>query len=175
MIEIVAAAEASSAFLTELRPLLDLSFAGSFTDDDWEHALGGWHVVARRDGVIDSHAALVRRELVAGNRRFDAGYVEAVATHPKRRGRGLGSRVMGEIDRILRRELELGALSTGAHEFYARLGWERWRGTTWVRDGGRLRRSPDEDDGIMVLRFGPSTEIDLAGSLSCAARAGDDW
>jgi hypothetical protein len=32
-----------------------------------------------------------------------------------------------------------------------------------------------EDDGVMVLRFGPSAAIDLHASMSCDERPGDDW
>ena len=70
---------------------------------------------------------------------------------------------------------DLGALSTGSPGFYGRLGWERWRGPTYVRRGDDLVRTPDEDAGIMVLRFGPSAGVDLAAPISSEARAGDDW
>ena len=32
------------------------SFAGDFDDEDWSHALGGVHVLARRDGELVGHA-----------------------------------------------------------------------------------------------------------------------
>jgi hypothetical protein len=44
-----------------------------------------------------------------------------------------------------------------------------------VRCGDDLVRTPDEDAGIMVLRFGPSAGVDLAAPISCEARTGDDW
>lgn len=75
----------------------------------------------------------------------------------------------------MRREHEMGGLSTGRHAFYERLGWERWQGPTFVRDGNDVIRTEDEDDGVMVLRSGPSAKIDLTASISCDARPGDDW
>ena len=70
----------------------------------------------------------------------------------------------------------LGALSTGAHAFYGRLGWERWRGPTYVRtSGGAIERTEDEDDGVMVLRFGPSADLDLTLPICCEDRPGDAW
>jgi len=63
----------------------------------------------------------------------------------------------------------------GRHGFYERLGWERWRGPTFVRHGPELVRTEDEDDGVMVLRFDRSLAVDLSGSISCEARTGDDW
>ena len=72
-------------------------------------------------------------------------------------------------------EFEMGALSTGSHEFYERFGWERWRGQSFVRDGVTLRRTAEEDDWLMVLRCGPSAGIDLATPIVCERRIGDDW
>jgi aminoglycoside 2'-N-acetyltransferase I len=159
----------------EVRPLLDDAFAGGFDDTDWDHALGGWHVLVVDAGAVVAHAAVVPRDLHVDRRPIDAGYVEAVATAPGRQSEGLATRAMTAVAEVLRRHHDLGALSTGAPAFYERLGWERWRGPTSVRRGGRLVRTPDEDDGIMVLRFGRSTTLDLGAALSCEARIGDDW
>ena len=123
-------ADASLRMLTALRGLLDEAFDGDFGDEDWEHALGGWHVVVTDGDLWLAHAAVVPRDLDVGDRRFRAGYVEGVATTPRRHRAGLGSLAMGEIAGLLRRHFELGALSTGRHSFYERLGWERWRGST---------------------------------------------
>jgi aminoglycoside 2'-N-acetyltransferase I len=174
-IRLFTTAEASDDLLREIRHLLEEAFDGDFSDDDWEHSLGGWHVVVADGGFAVSHAAVVPRVLDVGGRPFHAGYVEAVATAPGRQREGLGALAMGELARVLQREFELGALSTGLHEFYARLGWERWRGPTFVRAGAEAIRTEDEDDGVMVLRFGPSAGIDVAAPISCEARHGDDW
>ena len=168
-------AEAPAARLAEIRALLLAAFGPDFSDDDWEHALGGWHVVVTEGRSVLSHAAAVPRLLEVGGLRLHTGYVEAVATHPARRREGLGSRAMAELSRLITGGFELGALSTGRHDFYRRLGWERWRGPTYVRHGVRVVRSPDEDDGIMVLRFGATGDLDLAAPIVCEARRGDDW
>lgn len=76
---------------------------------------------------------------------------------------------------LIREQFELGVLSTDLHGFYGRLGWESWQGASFVDDGGRLLRSHDEDDGIMVLRLGRSAGIDLTSAIVCPARPGDDW
>ena len=115
------------------------------------------------------------RELRVDGRSVAAGYVEAVATAPARQGEGLGTLAMQQLGWVLGEDHEMGALSTGAHAFYERLGWERWQGPTFVRTGEQLVRTEDEDDGIMVLRFGPSQETDLSGPISCDSRSGDDW
>lgn len=161
--------------LDRLHRLVVRAFDGDFTEEDWEHTYGGWRVLLMDGADPVAHAAVVPRELHVDGRPFRTGYLEGVATEPHRQGIGFGSRVMTAATELVRREFQLGALSTGAPGFYERLGWERWHGPTSVRDGARTVRTPEEDDGVMVLRFGPSAGLDLTTSISCAARAGDDW
>ena len=167
--------EASDDLLLVVRLLLEQAFAGDFSPEDWEHALGGWHVVAAADGVALAHAAVVPRVLEVGGRALPAGYVESVVTATERQREGLGSAVMTEVGKLLRREFELGALATGRHAFYERLGWERWRGPTSVRRDAQEIRTEGDDDAVMVLRFGPSADVDLTAPISCEARSGDHW
>ena len=82
---------------------------------------------------------------------------------------------MERVGQLLAVEFELGAFSTGRHAFYQRLGWERWQGPTFVRHGQNVVRTADEDDGIMVLRYGTTSGLDLAAPISCETRPGDDW
>lgn len=168
-------AEASNDLLAEIRHLLDEAFEGDFSNEDWEHALGGWHVVVEVGDAVVSHAAVVSRILEVAARPFPTGYVEGVATAAERQREGLASLAMTEIAEVIRREFELGALSTGDHGFYERLGWERWQGPTFVRHGSALIRTEVEDDALMVLRFGPSKDVDLTTAVSCEPRSGDDW
>jgi aminoglycoside 2'-N-acetyltransferase I len=168
--------ELSTELRAELRALLDAAFAGDFSDHDWAHALGGWHVVAREANAIVAHASIVPRRLQVGARRVEAGYVEAVAVLPARQRHGLGTAVMTCIGDLIRRHFELGALSTGQWPFYERLGWERWRGPSSVRAAdGRLVRTPDEDAGLMMLRSSATRELDITASITCEAREGDSW
>ena len=166
---------ATPALLDEVRALLDTAFGNDFSDDDWAHTLGGWHAAVIEDGRLIAHAAVVTRTLWVDDQEFATGYVEGVATAPERQGEGLGSLVMSGANDIITATFELGALSTDRHRFYERLGWERWSGPTFVVDGAARRRTPEEDDGIMVLRFGPSEAIDLGAPIVCQARDGDDW
>ncbi len=161
--------------LDAIRSLMGRAFGGDFTDEDWEHSIGGWHVVAGEDEKIVAHASLVERSIEVGGRAFDTGYVEAVAIEPTRQGLGFGTAVMEVVGELIATHHELGALSTGEHHFYERLGWKRWRGATYVRDGDQTIRTAEEDDGIMVLRVGPSIGIDLEAPISCEPRRGDDW
>lgn len=168
-------AAASETTLAAIRRLMVNAFGDDFSDEDWDHALGGWHVVIRAGGTLLAHAAVVSRRIEAAGRVYRTGYVEAVATRPASQRRGLATAVMTDIGLLVRQEFEMGALSTGRPDFYRRLGWETWLGPSYVRHGAHLRRSAVEDDGIMVLRFGTSADADLAAPIVCDARPGDDW
>ena len=174
-VHVLTDAEAPPDLLAEIHQFLLDAFEVGFAPEDWEHTAGGWRVVVLDGEVPVSHAAVVPRILEVGARGLNAGYVEGVATAPARQGEGLGSMVMTEAGALVRDRFEMGALSTPVPGFYERLGWERWRGPTFVREGDALRRTPDEDAGIMVLRFGSSRDIDLETPIVCEARSGDDW
>jgi aminoglycoside 2'-N-acetyltransferase I len=168
----------SSDELRFLRAMLEEAFAdaseGGLTDEDWEHTLGGVHVLAV-DGSILSHAAIVERSLTADGRPFRTGYVEGVATSPSYRHRGHASAVMREVASLIQDEFELGALATGVPTFYTRFGWELWRGPTWVSSPTGPRRTPDDDGAVMILRTEQATDLDPAGPLTCDWRAGEVW
>lgn len=161
--------------LAEVRHVLDRAFAGDFGDHDWDHALGGTHVTVMELGRVVAHAAVVPRTITIGERELAAGYVEAVGVDPSVQGRGFGALAVQIASTEVRERFELGALSTGRPGVYERLGWERWQGPTYVQRGTDRVRTPDEDDGIMVLRFGPSAGVDLTDPITCEERPGDDW
>lgn len=141
-------------------------------DDYWENIGPGVHVLVEHPerGIV-AHAAIVDRLLYPGDLTLRAGYVEAVAVWPDLQRSGLGTQVMEVIHGRLDEGYELGALGTGSHAFYARLGWVVWQGPTWIRErDGSLQRSPDEDGDIMV-RLTPKTPPALDRSLPIAI----DW
>lgn len=159
-----------------VRGMVDRAF-DRFTEEDWSNALGGHHAVARLpDDTVVAHAAIVPRPITIGDRAVRAGYVEAVATDPLYRGRSHAGEVMEVVGRIVHAHHELGVLSTAAHPVFEPRGWERWQGPSFVRSAdGTVRRTPDEDAGIMVLRTDATADIDLTASITCDERPGDDW
>jgi aminoglycoside 2'-N-acetyltransferase I len=163
--------------LAAVRGLLFEAFGGRFDEHDWDHTLGGTHVLAVEGGEVVAHGAVVARTLWAGGRALATGYVEGVATREDRRGTGLATLVMREVGRVVAEGYELGALGDGSGipGFYQRLGWETWRGPTFVAaPGGRLRTA-EEDGSILVLRTPATGELDLAAPLTSDWRAGDAW
>lgn len=172
-------AEATGDELSEIRRLLGHAFAdddGHFSDEDWGHTFGGHHVVVDDDGRIVADAAVVGRVFHVARRRFCAGYVDGVATAAARQGQGSRLRAVVEAAEVIRDRFDLGALSTGRHRFYERLGRERWQGPTYASTrAGPPTRTVDDDGGVMVLRFGPSAGVDLTAAITCQTRPGDDW
>lgn len=168
-------ADLTPAELRGIRALMDAAF-DDFTDDDLDHALGGTHWLIEEDGRPVAHASVVPRTLEVDGVAYRAGYLEAVAVTPARQRRRLGTRLVERATAHIRERYELGVLGTGEQPFYERLGWERWRGRSFVREpDGRTRHSADEDAWLMVLRTGRSAGVRLDGTLTCEARPGDDW
>ncbi len=162
-----------------IRRLLVAAFGSqeeeAFTEDDWQHALGGLHFVIDIHGEVVAHAAVVERELHVDGRRLRTGYVEAVATAVKHRGMGLGTMVMREVGYYIQEHFELGALGTGRHGFYQRLGWLTWQGPSSVRSDTGMRPTPEEDGYILVLQTPSSPPLDVTAPISCQWRSGDVW
>lgn len=179
--------ELSGPTLAAIRKLLDAAFErerpsparpvpSGFSDDDWDHVLGGVHFFLDASRDIVAHASVVPRALETGGRLWRTGYVEAVATRPDVQGRGHATAVMRAVNEHIVAAYELGALSTGEDDFYERLGWQLWRGMTGVRTDGGVELTPWEDDTVMVLLTAASTDtIDLSGLITCDWRTGDVW
>lgn len=164
---------------TGLAQLLDLFAAawpdGDFSPDDVRHALGGRHWLAETDGRIVAHASVVERTLEAGERALRTGYVEAVATHPAWRDRGIASRLMADAAAHIGASYELGALSTAVPGFYGRLGWVPWLGPTVIRTPDGPVLTPAGEEGIMVLATSTTPALTFREVLSCEPRPGDAW
>src|SRR5215218_1796668 len=171
-------AELSGVELEALRRLLFGAFGGRFEEHDWEHTLGGVHVLAvEDDDQVVAHGAVVPRVLSTGGGELRTGYVEGVATRAAGGGGGVASLVRGGGGRVVEGEYELGALADGSGipGFYQRLGWETWQGPTFVA-GPRGRERTAEDDGsVLVLRTPATGALEVTGSITCDWRPGDVW
>jgi aminoglycoside 2'-N-acetyltransferase I len=164
----------SPDMLAKIKQLNEQAHGEEFVED-WEHAIGGTHFFFEEGGEPISHASVVERLIQAGGHLLRTGYVEAVATRPDRQGSGLGTKIMQAVVVHIRIGYELGALCTGEHDFYGRLGWETWRGPTFVRTDDVAMRTEDEDGNVMILRTAATPELNLEDPISCDWRSGDVW
>jgi aminoglycoside 2'-N-acetyltransferase I len=171
--------ELTASDIDTVRALLWAAFEdeedGGFTEDDWQHSLGGMHWLAEVGSQLVAHAAVVERDIHIGGRPLRTGYVEAVATSPAHQRRGYGSAVMRAVNEHIEAQFELGALGTSSHGFYYRLGWQTWPGPSFVRTADGEKATPDEDGYILVLRTSRTPPLDKTASISCEWRAGDVW
>jgi aminoglycoside 2'-N-acetyltransferase I len=164
-IRVASTAELDTETLASIRALLEEVFPGDFSDDDWEHALGGVHALAYDGDELVGHGSVVERRLVHDGRAVATGYIEGMGVRRAARGRGYGAAVMRVLEQQIDAGCELGALAATdeAAPFYARRGWVQWTGTT----------DPD-GEGAVYVRPG-SAPVDTAGTLSADARSGDAW
>jgi aminoglycoside 2'-N-acetyltransferase I len=132
------------------------------------------HLLGYLGDTLVTHAAWVERALCGGGcGTLWSAYIEAVATDPAHQGNGYGTAVMREIVRHLG-AYDLAALSPSDEGFYARLGWETWRGPLSYRHGSRVVPTPEEQ--VMVFRLNRTpAALSLDAPLECDWRPGEVW
>ncbi|WP_062393252.1 GNAT family N-acetyltransferase [Gordonia phthalatica] len=175
--------ELSAEFRGQLVGFLSEAFAGDFDADDFDHALGGVHVLAvDASGGLLGHAAVVQRRVVLGDptphsRVLRAGYVEAVAVAARARRRGIGDSLMRSVDRIVDRSFDVGALaaSEAGKPLYLRHDWSFWTGPLGVLSPTGPRLTPDEDGSVLVRVPSTTSPIELSAPLYCDWRPGAVW
>lgn len=133
------------------------------------------HLVGSIDGRLVAHAAWVERELRSSpTGPMRTAYVEAVATDPEWQGRGFASTLLSRIPDLVT-GFDLAALAPSDEAFYARLGWERWRGPLSFRQpDGAVVATPEEVVMIHRLPLTPPT-LDPSAPLSADWRPLEVW
>ncbi|MFE9775964.1 aminoglycoside 2'-N-acetyltransferase [Streptomyces sp. NPDC005931] len=167
-------ADLASAELDAVRALLVAAFEGDFGDEDWEHGLGGMHVLVHDPAGLAAHGAVVMRRVRHGKRWLRVGYVEAVAVRADVRRTGLGGRVMEELERIVDRAYDAGMLSASDDGalLYAARGWQSWGGRVCALGPQGVVHLPDEE-GSTYVRPALAGPLDAAGELLFDWRDGD--
>jgi aminoglycoside 2'-N-acetyltransferase I len=167
--------ELAGEVLRAVRALMEDAFEGDFDDLDWEHALGGIHVLVWDGDELTGHGSVVQRRLLHGGLALRCGYIEAVGVRHDWRRRGHGARIMAELERVIRGGYDLGALSATdeAIGFYLARGWQRWRGETYALTPSGITRSADEDGAVFVLPV--AVPLDLDAEIVADWRDGDVW
>ncbi|MFC9339497.1 GNAT family N-acetyltransferase [Streptomyces sp. NPDC057021] len=161
--------------LRSVRAMLDTAFGGDFSEDDWDHALGGVHAWIEDEDGIAAHGAVVMRRAFHRGRSYRVGYVEGVAVRAGLRRRGLGGAVMAELERVVDGAYAFGALGAsdeGAALYRAR-GWQVWEGRLEaVGPEGIVHLA--EEEGHVLLRPAAGRALpDPAAALAFDWRDGD--
>ncbi|MFE7356028.1 GNAT family N-acetyltransferase [Streptomyces sp. NPDC057543] len=163
------------AALDEIRAFLDTAFEGGFSDDDWDHGLGGIHAYVRDGGGLLAHGSVVQRRVIHEGRSYRIGYVEAVAVRADRRREGLGGRVMAALEEVVDGAYAFGALSASAAgaPLYAGRGWRVWPGRIAVQARHGVERLPEEEGSTYVRPTAGHALPAASGTLVFDWRDGD--
>ena len=174
-VEVAHTAQLGGEVLAAVRELLAGAFHDGFSDQDWDHALGGVHALAWDGGQLVGHGSVVQRRLLHAERALRVGYVEGVAVRAGHRRRGHGAAVVAALEEVVRRAYDAGALSTSeaGEPLYASRGWRVWRGPTSALTPAGVVATPDDDGSVMVLPAG--VPLDVGAPLTCDWRDGDLW
>jgi aminoglycoside 2'-N-acetyltransferase I len=158
---------------------LTAAFDGEFSNEDWDHGLGGIHALVWEGELLVGHASVVQRQMVyappdGAAHGLRVGYLEAMAVRADRRRRGIGAEMMTSLGMVIRGAYDLGALSASddGAPLYRLHGWRQWRGRAFAFSPRGIERTEDEEAGLFVL---PVDELDLGGDLTCDWREGDVW
>ncbi|WP_369146692.1 GNAT family N-acetyltransferase [Streptomyces sp. R44] len=164
-----------AARLRSVREMLDTAFEGDFSDDDWDHTLGGVHAWIEDERGIAAHGAVVQRRVLHRGRSLRVGYVEGVAVRGDRRRQGLGGAVMAELERVVDGTHAFGALSAsdaGAALYRAR-GWRVWEGRIDVLAPEGIARLAEEEGSVFLRPAAGRALPDPAVPLTFDWRDGD--
>ena len=132
------------------------------------------HVLGFLDDKLVTHALWITRFLQPeGLPLLRTAYVEAVATHPAYRQRGFASAIMSRVVEEIQ-DFDIAGLAPFSVNYYARLGWEKWRGQLYERKEGIMITSLPEDE-LMIYRLPGTPELDLDAAISVEWRMGEVW
>jgi aminoglycoside 2'-N-acetyltransferase I len=160
--------------LRAVRALLVDVFEDDFADEDWDHTLGGVHVLVHDDAGLVAHGAVVQRRVRHLGRFLRTGYVEGVVVRADLQRRGIGGQVMAALERVLDGAYELGALSASyeGEGLYRSRGWLEWPGRIHALGPDGIVHLPEEE-GSTFVRASSGTVLDPAHELLFDWRDGD--
>lgn len=135
---------------------------------------GGRHFLGYADEALVSHAVVTTRGLQpAGEPILRTAFVDAVSTLPAQQEQGHASKVMRRLAADVD-DYDVGCLQTDIPGFYARLGWEEWRGPLAGRGDDGLIPTPDQR-GVMILRLPQTPPLDLDARLTIEVQPTRIW
>ena len=159
--------------------IVDL-FVAAHQEEDFRNLFsyirsGGWHFLAYHENKLASHALVTTRWLQPdGLPLLKTAYIDAVSTLPDYQGQGYGSAVMRRLAVEIDDEYTVACLETDRESFYARLGWDIWRGPLAGRGEQSLVPTPDQR-GIMILRLSQTPPLELDSLLTIECQTGRIW
>ncbi len=137
-------------------------------------ASGARHFLAYDGDTLVSHAVITTRGVQPeGLPILRTAFVDAVSTLPSRQNQGFGTATMRRLAEGIA-DYSIGCLQTDRTSFYARLGWEEWRGPLAGRSNDGPIPTPDQR-GVMVLRLPITPPLDLDATLTIERQPERIW
>ena len=132
------------------------------------------HVLGSLDEKLVGHAVVTTRWLQpTGLPLLRTAYIDAVSVAYALQGRGYGTEVMAKLATAIT-DYDIACLETEKPGFYARFGWEEWRGPLAGRSESGLVPTPDQH-GVMVLRLPRTPPLDLDALLTIEVTPDRIW
>jgi hypothetical protein len=176
-VRILASEELAAAGLRQ--PVVDLCLAAHEVDE-FQYMFtkyfpsGARHFLAYDGDTLVSHAVVTTRGVQPeGLPILRTAFVDAVSTLPSRQGEGYGTTTMQRLAKEIP-DYEIACLQTDRQSFYARLGWEEWRGPLAGRSDDGLIPTP-EQRGVMVLGLPNTPPLDLDTALTIERQPERIW
>jgi aminoglycoside 2'-N-acetyltransferase I len=134
----------------------------------------GLHVLAELGEELVGHAVVTTRWLQPlEGPLLRTAYVDAVAISPAQQRQGVGSAMMSHLAAAVI-DFDVACLESDRVSFYARLGWEEWRGPLAGRSDDGLIPTPDQK-GVMILRLPRTPELDPDTLLTIEVHPARIW
>ena len=156
--------------------LLYQVFEQDFSLADFDHALGGMHILAYQNDQIIGHVAIVQRSVIADRSPYRIGYIEGLGVAEAYRRQGIGRKLMEQSGYIIANSYDFGLLSASEEglPLYQSLGWKIWSGELYESTIDSYQRSL-EDEGSVLFLAGATQDIAATSPLYCDYRSGDQW
>ncbi len=156
----------------ELFIFLDQVFEGNFSREDLSHALGGIHLFIKKQETLIGHVSIVQRSMVVGKKAYYVGYVEAMAVSENFQRRGIGQKLMSQVNEIIENGYDFGALCSSKEGFvlYKKMDWKPWQGKLKEFNLSGIK---DSDEKILV--FNLKDKMNVNDDFVCDYREGDCW
>nr|WP_314265118.1 GNAT family N-acetyltransferase [uncultured Moellerella sp.] len=166
----------SSVEKEQIYQLLFQVFEQGFSREDFDHTLGGIHILAYDNHQLIGHVAIVQRSVIVDCSPFRIGYLEGLGVAEAYRRQGIGRKLMELSSEIIANSYDFGLLSASEEglPLYQSLGWKIWTGELYESNRESYQRSFD-DEGSVLFWAASSQNIAATSPLYCDYRSGDQW
>jgi aminoglycoside 2'-N-acetyltransferase I len=158
----------------KIKSMLHRAYEGDFSEEDWEHTLGGVRYLGWIGDELIANGSICSRTIWLNDIETHVGYIEAIAVEPKFWSKGYGTQLMQSISKDALSAYSVSMLSTSEKGFYRRVGWTDFRGESFVTLSNKEVRTANDDKGLMLLGS-DADYLTRIIKVVCESRSGDVW